>query len=61
MLKAIVALIISAVELVELWSGSQLGVTEEWVETTLMVLLPILVWLIPNDWLRAQPKWPSPP
>lgn len=52
MVKAVVALIMSALELIELLTGwSWTGVIDEqWIETLLMVLTPILVWLVPDDW-----------
>jgi len=48
MTAAIVALIMSALELVVLWTGWTINISHEWVETLLMVLTPIFVWLVPS-------------
>lgn len=46
---ALVAAIMSAVELLELLTGTTMtGITPEWIEGTLMVLTPVLVWLVPR-------------
>jgi hypothetical protein len=53
--KAIVAVILSILQLVELWTGwSSPGITEEWLETLLMILLPLLVIIVPDDWLSKR-------
>ena len=54
MTKAIIALLVSIAELIILWTGSNLDITEQWVETSLMVLNPLLVFFIPNDWLTRR-------
>lgn len=47
--KAIAAFIVSALALVEIFTGWQNDtITETWILTVLMVLNPVLVWLIPN-------------
>jgi len=46
--KAIVAFIMSALIIVETWTGFNLGVTEGTLVTILGVLTPILVYLFPN-------------
>lgn len=55
MTKAVVAVIVSALELAELATGwSSSAITPEWIEATLMILSPILVWLVPNDWIGKR-------
>lgn len=46
--KAIVALVLSALSLIELGTGWQSGVTEDWLLATIAIITPILVWAIPN-------------
>jgi small-conductance mechanosensitive channel len=46
--KAYIALIMAIVTLVDLYFGTALPITEEWITTALLLLSPILVWLIPN-------------
>lgn len=46
--KAIVAVIMSVIALIEEFYGKQLGISEEWVLTTIAILTPVLVWLVPN-------------
>ena len=48
MAAALVATIMSLVELVELWGGFTTGIHQQWVETTLMILTPILVFFAPG-------------
>jgi hypothetical protein len=48
MKAAIVALIMSALELLELWGGWSFGVGKDWVLSFLMLITPLLVWLIPG-------------
>ena len=48
MQKAIIALILAVLQIIEIWSGWKSGITEEWLITVLAVLGPILVWAIPN-------------
>ena len=48
MQKAIVALIISALQVLELATGWQSGITESYLLMLLAVLNPLLVWVIPN-------------
>ena len=49
MKAALVAAIMSILELIELSTGwTFAGVTEEWIQGTLIVLTPILVWLVPG-------------
>lgn len=51
MTPAIVAVVMSVLELLELWTGWHApGIDAQWVETFLMVLAPLLVWLVP-EWL----------
>jgi hypothetical protein len=45
MQAVVITVIMSILELIDLWAGMGLGITREWVETFLMVLTPILVWL----------------
>lgn len=44
---AIIAAVMSILELIDLWLGTSLGgeSMKNWIETLLMVLTPILVWL----------------
>lgn len=55
MTAAIVAAIMSILELIELFTGFSFGgaVNPEWIEATLMVLTPLLVWLVPG-WLEKR-------
>ena len=47
--KAIVATIMALLLIIEVWTGWKSDfITEEGLVTTLAVLTPILVWLIPN-------------
>lgn len=46
--KAWVAAIMAALTLIELSWGIHFGISEEWVVSTLAILTPILVWLVPN-------------
>jgi len=46
--KAIVALVMSALIIIETLTGFNIGLTEGTLVTILGVLTPILVWLIPN-------------
>lgn len=46
--KAIIAAILSILTLIEVWSGWQSGITEDYLITLFAVLTPILVWFIPN-------------
>ena len=47
--KAIVALIMSALTIVEITTGFSIpGVSEMWLTMLLLVLNPILVWAVPN-------------
>ena len=46
--KALVALVLSALTIVELLTGWKSGVTEDWLIGLLAILSPILVWLVPN-------------
>ncbi|MBO0710756.1 MAG: hypothetical protein J2P47_05690 [Acetobacteraceae bacterium] len=55
MTKAIIAVIMSSLELIEQWTGFQApGITPEWIETTLMILTPILIYFVPDDWLHKR-------
>jgi len=57
MTAALVAVIMSILELVELWTGwVPAGITTQWVETTLMILAPILIWLVPR--FGGTQLWP---
>jgi hypothetical protein len=47
MQAAIVALIISALDVIEIWTEWSPGVDAKWIETFLMALNPILVWAVP--------------
>jgi len=49
MSAAVVAAIMSGLELLELFNGWSFGIGQEWVEATLMVLTPFFVW--------AWPRW----
>jgi hypothetical protein len=46
--KAIAAVVLSVLMLIEIGTGWQSGVTEEWILATLAILSPILVYVIPN-------------
>jgi ABC-type transporter Mla subunit MlaD len=46
--KAIIAFVMSALVIVEVWTGYSPGITEGTLVTILAVLTPILVWLFPN-------------
>lgn len=46
--KAIVALVMSALIIIETLTGINIGLTEGTLVTILSVLTPVLVWLIPN-------------
>ena len=48
MQKAIVALIIAALQIIELITGWSSGITEQYLLMVLAVLSPILVWVVPN-------------
>ena len=51
MTQALVALIFSLLEILELWTGwNPPGITEQWIETLLMVLAPIGVWIVGREW-----------
>jgi len=55
MTQALVAVIFSLLELLELWTGwSPPGITPEWIETFLMILAPLGVWLAGREWLSKQ-------
>jgi hypothetical protein len=56
--KALVAVIMGILLLIENWTGWRIGLGEPWVETLLAVLTPIFVWLVPN---RQPPKPPLVP
>jgi hypothetical protein len=45
MQAVVITIIMSILELIDLWGGWNLGITREWIETILMVLTPILVWI----------------
>lgn len=46
--KAIAAAVMSLLALMEEFIGRNFGINEEWVITTIAILTPIIVWLIPN-------------
>lgn len=46
--KAWVALAMAILGVLESQFGLAIGLTEQWIETLLFVLTPILVWLVPN-------------
>ena len=46
--KALVALIMSALYLVNEFTGINIGIPAETVATIVPVLTPLLVWLVPN-------------
>lgn len=46
--KAIVAVVMAVLTLVEVWGGWHFGISEDWVVSLLAILTPILVWLVPN-------------
>jgi hypothetical protein len=55
MTAALVALIFSLLEILELWTGwSPPGITEQWIETLLMILAPVGVWIAGTDWLTKR-------
>jgi hypothetical protein len=45
MQAVVVTVIMSVLELLDLWLGWNMGITRDWIETVLMVLTPILVWI----------------
>jgi len=45
---AITAVIMAVLELVTLWKGRDLGINVEWVESTLIILTPIVLWFVPR-------------
>jgi hypothetical protein len=45
MQAVIITIVMSVLELIDLWFGSSMGISRDWIETLLMVLTPILVWL----------------
>jgi hypothetical protein len=51
MIYAITGVIMAFLELVTLWKGRDLGISVEWVESTLIILTPILLWFVPK-WAR---------
>ena len=46
--KALVVLVLSALELLEYFTGWKSGIGEDWIMSVLAVLAPILVWFTPN-------------
>jgi hydroxymethylglutaryl-CoA reductase len=48
MKAAIVAAVMSVLELIELWGGFSTGVTQDWILSLMMILTPILVWFVPG-------------
>lgn len=48
MQKAIAALVLAAAQLIEIITGWQFGLSEDWVLATLAILTPIVVWIVPN-------------
>jgi hypothetical protein len=40
----IVAVVLGALELIEVWTGWKSGITEEWILSVLAVFTPILAW-----------------
>jgi ABC-type transporter Mla subunit MlaD len=46
--KAIIAFVMSALIIIEAWTGYNPGITESSLVTILAILTPILVWLFPN-------------
>ena len=58
MTKAIAAVIMSIIGLIELWTGESIvGLDQNYLETIIFVLTPVVVWLIPNDWLSRNRLW----
>lgn len=47
MQAALIALLISVLDVVELWTQWSPGIDHQWIETLLMILSPILVWMVP--------------
>ena len=58
--KAIVALIMAVIQIIEITYGRDLGITEQWVTDLLLILSPILVWITPNmpEPVRKTPRGP---
>lgn len=46
--KALAALIIAALQLITLFTGSAIEGSEEWILAISAVLAPIIVWMVPN-------------
>lgn len=57
MTPALVAFIISTLELVELWTGWSPGIDAAWIETLFMILNPLLVWLAGHWLTRGAGIW----
>jgi len=53
MTYAITAFIMAGLELITLWKGRDLGISIEWVESTLIILTPILLWFVPQ-WVKER-------
>jgi hypothetical protein len=51
---ATIAAVMSLLELAEEWGGWSFGVDQHWIETTLMLLTPFLVWAVPG--LRPEAR-----
>lgn len=48
MTAAIVAAIMSVIELVEMYWEFKTGIDAQWVQVTLVALTPVAVWLVPG-------------
>lgn len=46
--KALVALVMGALSIANLWFGIDLGITADTVTATIALATPIIVWLTPN-------------
>lgn len=47
MTQAIISLVISTLAVIEIWTGYSPGIDHQWIETLLLILAPILVWMAP--------------
>lgn len=59
MTQALIALVISVLDVVEIWTQWSPGIDHQWIETLLMVLNPILIWMAPPGGWPWAPKWPA--
>lgn len=57
MTNALIALIIAALEVAEIWTGWSPGIDAKWLETLLMLLLPVFIWITPpGGWPWGKPN-----